>query len=430
MRHVALVAALAILLRLVVAYVVLPPSLGFGADLELFRMWAADLGANGPFGAYERGYRLDYLPGYLWILWLLGSICAQIVGTSDPGALVKLPAIVADGVLVIACVRLAKVLGATVRAQWLLAAVLAVGPMIWIDSVVWGQVDSVGACLLVFGVTALIKRQNFTAAAFSAVAAMIKPQFGILIPIVVFIALLRTLRSRNPRIIFGVPLAGVAMVSVMALPFGLTALDVIKQVMKMAGQYPVLSANAWNVWALIEFNGSGLSADRMWIPDDLGLLGSGPSMYFVGTALLAAATGFALWLSRSDEDCNVACALALLSIAFFVLPTRVHERYLFSAIPLTLVLAAIQPRWWIVASLVSFVFTANVTSILTAHFLEDINQYDLGSLKSIFQSPLLLSMISFLQSSIAVVISAFLVLSSMFIAGLLGLQQNLGKNRQ
>ena len=93
---IALIATCAVTLRLIIAYVLLPSDAGFAADLNAFRSWSADLGANGPWGVYARGYFLDYLPGYLWILWPLGAVAAAVTSNADPGSLVKLPAIVAD----------------------------------------------------------------------------------------------------------------------------------------------------------------------------------------------------------------------------------------------------------------------------------------------------------------------------------------------
>lgn len=86
----------------------------------------------------------------MWVLWALGSVGALFTGSTDPGALVKLPAILADGLLVLATARLAADLGAPRRGQLLAAIAMAAGPMIWLDSAVWGQVDSVGTTALLF----------------------------------------------------------------------------------------------------------------------------------------------------------------------------------------------------------------------------------------------------------------------------------------
>ncbi|RLT26363.1 MAG: hypothetical protein DWI47_02545, partial [Chloroflexi bacterium] len=198
LRTLALIAALGILLRVIIAYVALPPDAGFAADLNSFRSWASELGTRGPWGFYARGIFVDYLPGYMWVLWALGSLGALITGSTDPGALIKLPAILADGLLVFATARLAADLGAPRRGQLVAAVAMAVGPMIWLDSAVWGQVDSVGTAALLLSLSALIRGKTVRGAILAALAAVLKPQFGILIPIVAVLAFVRARSARDP----------------------------------------------------------------------------------------------------------------------------------------------------------------------------------------------------------------------------------------
>ena len=44
---IALIAIVAIVVRLIIAYAVLPADAGYATDLQSFRYWAAELGANG-----------------------------------------------------------------------------------------------------------------------------------------------------------------------------------------------------------------------------------------------------------------------------------------------------------------------------------------------------------------------------------------------
>ena len=50
------------------------PGPGFEADLASFRFWANDLATNGLHGFYERDFFHDYTPGYLYVLWLVGTV--------------------------------------------------------------------------------------------------------------------------------------------------------------------------------------------------------------------------------------------------------------------------------------------------------------------------------------------------------------------
>ena len=306
----ALIVVFALLLRMIIAYVFLPANAGFTADLEAFRFWAADLGANGPLGAYTRGYFLDYLPGYLWILWPLGALSGALTGSFDPGALIKLPGILADGLLIVATVRLASELGASTRAQRVVALLLAFTPITWLNSAVWGQVDAVGTSVLVFAVTELIKGRTVRAAALAALAAVIKPQFGILIPLIAVIAIVRARRSGDVWSLPLVALTGTAVVSVAALPFGLTVIDVIQRVGEAAATYPYLSVNAWNLWALADSGGTGIVLNGGWGSDTAPLFGFGPPALFIGTLLLLVAIAAAGWAARHDERTRTVAALA------------------------------------------------------------------------------------------------------------------------
>jgi len=384
---IALIITSAVTLRLIIAYALLPADAGFAADLGAFRSWAADLGASGPWGVYARGYFLDYLPGYLWVLWPLGVIAGALTTSFDPGSLVKLPAIVADALLILATIRLAHDLGASPRAQRGAALLLALTPIIWLTSAVWGQVDSVGTTLLLLATSDLIRGKTLRAAALAALAAVVKPQFGILIPLVAFLALVRARHSGDRWAVVLTGLVGTAVVSLVAFPFGLTVVDIIGKVGEAAGNYPYLSVNAWNPWALVSTEGTGLLLNGGWGSDLAPLIAGGPPAVLYGAALLIGAILAALWAARSDDRVRTVAALTLIAIAFFVLPTRVHERYLYPAIPLSLALAAALPRWRPIAAAVAVAFLMNSWGVLTLDYLKNPGLPDLGSFTDALHTP-------------------------------------------
>lgn len=394
LRTLALIAALGILLRVIIAYVALPPDAGFAADLNSFRSWASELGTRGPWGFYARGMFVDYLPGYMWALWALGSLGALITGSTDPGALVKLPAILADGLLVFATARLAADLGAPRRGQLVAAVAMAVGPMVWLDSAVWGQVDSVGTAALLLSLSVLIRGKTVRGAILAALAAVLKPQFGILIPIVAVLAFVRARSARDPWAFVVAGLAGAATVAITALPFGLTLPDVLAKVAEAAGGYPYLSVNAWNPWALIEIGGRAVVDATGWASDIDPLPLIGIPGVAIGSAAIAAAVLVAMRYVRSDTAIRTVTAVAILAIAFFVLPTRVHERYLFPAIPLTIALAAARPAWRWIAVVISGAFFANSWGVLTLSYFQNPGLPNLGPLTDALQTPITIAVVA------------------------------------
>lgn len=394
LRTLALIAALGILLRVIIAYVALPPDAGFAADLNSFRSWASELGARGPWGFYTRGIFVDYLPGYMWILWALGSFGALITGSTDPGALIKLPAILADGLLVLATARLAANLGAPRRGQLLAAVTMAIGPMIWLDSAVWGQVDSIGTAALLFSLSALIRGKTVRGAILAALAAVLKPQFGILIPIVAVLAFVRARSARDPWAFVVTGLAGAATIALAALPFGLTLPDVLAKVAEAAGGYPYLSVNAWNPWALIDVGGRAVVNATGWASDIDPLPLIGIPGVAIGSAGIATAVLVAMRYVRHDTAIRTVTAVAILAIAFFVLPTRVHERYLFPAIPLTIALAAARPAWRWIAVGISVAFFANSWGVLTLPYFQNPGLPNLGPLTDALQTPITITVVA------------------------------------
>ena len=171
----ALLLAAGLALRLLI--VVLLPGAGFGVDLNAFRYWAANLAQEGPFGFYGRGFFIDYTPGYLYVLWLLGGAGQLLGGLGD---LVKVPAVFADLALAWLVHELVVELGGSRRAALLGAAIVLFNPITWFDSAVWGQVDAVGAMPLLLGLRELWRGRSERAAFFATVAAVVKPQLGIL----------------------------------------------------------------------------------------------------------------------------------------------------------------------------------------------------------------------------------------------------------
>ena len=373
--------ALGLVLRLIIAYVLLPGS-GFKVDVASFNGWAVELARNGPYGIYDRPIFIDYTPGYLYVLWGLGLI-AQVLGGpgAGPGDLLKLPAILADLGLAVAVFQLAADLGARRRPALAAAALVLFVPVTWFDSAVWSQVDSVGTLVLLLAVRDLWRGRDERATLLTTVAAIIKPQFGILIPLAAVLIIRRNLVTRppghRPRRILTTTLVGLVTAQVLCLPFGLTIVGLLHQIIDTAAGYPWLTVNAFNPWALVTQAGAGLALNGTWIRDatqagpdgGAGFLVLGVPAVVFGSALLVGVIAFlAAMIWRRDDRRTFLVALAVLAIAFFVLPTRVHERYLYPFFALGAVLVAVSPRWIGVYAALAVANTANLYGILTEPF--------------------------------------------------------------
>src|SRR5262249_15330456 len=144
----ALLLGIGLLIRLTLAYVLLPHS-GFESDVGSFTNWALRLAEHGPGSFYTDAGFADYPPGYLYVLWLVGGIGHLLApfGGGDPTAvtttLIKLPAIFADvavGLVLYLVVRSWRSPRADANRLGLIAAAIYLfNPVTWYDSAIWGQ---------------------------------------------------------------------------------------------------------------------------------------------------------------------------------------------------------------------------------------------------------------------------------------------------
>jgi hypothetical protein len=76
-----------------------------------------------------------------------------------------------------------------------------------------------------------------------------------------------------------------------------------------------------------------------------------------------------VWLvARRPDRITMLVGLAVLSLAFFVLPTRVHERYLFPLAAVGAILAAVSWRWRLAYLLSAAATFANMYVVLTTYY--------------------------------------------------------------
>jgi hypothetical protein len=413
---IAIVLLAGLALRLLLAFVVFPRS-GLWSDINLFADWSLTLADHGPWGFYENVGFSDYTPGYLAVLWLFGTAAKVVAGLTGGVALdvipvwIKLPAILAD--LLVAWVFYRAIRrwhgerwGIAVAAAYLFV------PVTWYDSALWGQVDAVGVLVGGLALIWLIDRRPELAAAAAMAAVLVKPQFGFFLPIVGLVLLRRHLRRPTPpsgavaewkgdaldplrgwwarqdragpvRLVTSA-LAALAVLLVVVIPFDLetrapaafAGIPVVGDIAGLAslvattaGSYDVLTANAYNPWALVGPTPlvTAIGGDYIWTYDTLSIFGLPASL--VGTlAFLAVSLAVAVLLWRRQDRDAILIAAVTLAVAFFVLPTRVHERYLFAAIGLGVLLLPRSRAWWAWFTAASTVALVNMHAVLSLPF--------------------------------------------------------------
>ena len=122
-------------------------------------------------------------------------------------------------------------------------------------------------------------------------------------------------------------------------------------------------------------NGTSLASSGQWICDFASGAGpcsaggatiAGVPAVLIGTTLLLASIVLVLWVvARRPDRLTVLVGLAVLALAFFAVPTRVHERYGYPFFAVGVILAAVSWRWrWAYIALAVATF-ANMYVVLT-----------------------------------------------------------------
>lgn len=378
-------------LRLWVA-VGLFPAEGFAPDLRVFVRWGDEMLRHGPTAIYAVDRTANYPPiamGVIWILAVVTRAGAQVLGGDAQhllAVLLKLPAVLADIASAWLVFRLVH-RRAGGRPALVAAGLFLLLPAVWYDSVLWGQLDSL---LLLGSLAALslwIEGRFVAAGVVSVLTMLVKPQ-GVLVVLIVCVAVVATVvrdggdgRRRFGRVLLVGGSMAAAFVGCIALfgyralaPDGLAGLPIVgdiagfvQQSVGTASLFPVLTANAFDLWALTGHPplAVSMSAGGGWRSDALPIAFATAAS--IGLLLLAVAIVVALVaVALRPDRTTVLLAFAAGSFALFDLPTRSHERYLVPVFGVLAVLAAGSLLRWLCTFGIAIVSAINMHAVLAA----------------------------------------------------------------
>ena len=320
--------AIALLIR---AAVIFHP--GHMQDVGLFERWASEGVRFGITSIYDRQLQLitpDYPPLLLYVYTAIGHVVYGIQGsfahTTLFVAALKLPAIIADALVALLLLILGSRLGYTQRGL-IAAGIYLIMPASWLDSAVWGQTDAFYSLLLLAAFAAIGFRRGVLAGVFVGLAVSAKFQ------VVAFLPLIAVLAASIDWRMFAKGLAA-CIVTVLAVftPFIMAGKidNVMREYSEALGSYQLLSVKAFNVWRL-------LFGDAARTTSNLGTFGGLTFRTWGIAAFLVALAAILVIASRAvrravDHGTRVEAVLsaaAMISLAFFLFPTEIHERYLF-----------------------------------------------------------------------------------------------------
>jgi Gpi18-like mannosyltransferase len=358
------------------------PASGFHNDLQAFEAWALTLTEHPLADFYRSTSFADYPPGYFFVLlvvgWAYKGLVAMHAVAPDAynvlGMLAKLPAIAMDTVnawlLFTIVSRFAK------RPVALGAAMLyAFNPAAIYVSAYWGQIDSVSWGLILAGINALLSARGDertgalkVAGGWIALSASIlmKPQ-GLFVGLVFLaFAFVGANAAERARRLTGTAL-GLACGTVIAWLAAAIFHGTFDPVADFAwlfaryefgsAVYPYNTINAFNLYAIKQ---------PFWQPDSQPLtlpftaFSLGPMVVW-GWVLVAGASLLFVgrYAQRKDDRAFLEAAM-LVSFGFFILATRMHERYVFGAFLLMMPLVAFSRRYVWASLAVSLTLLVNL----------------------------------------------------------------------
>jgi dolichyl-phosphate-mannose-protein mannosyltransferase len=306
---------------------------GLWYDVTCFNLWSFAMARVGPSRIYDPlllaakygpKYRCDYPPGYLYVLWLTGSI-ANAVGVSKTYNGVRLftetPPLIADFFLGLTIFARVRRLGYKHALVGML--LFALNPGLIFDTVVWGQIDSVLAFLILLSVLLVIDSRYELGWAVGAVAVLVKPQALVLIPVLA----LWTLSTCGLRKSIRAAAAFIGTLVLGSLPFEIgNWWGIVPSLyFSAAERYRVTSAYAFNLIGLL---------GGLYKPDGVRIAGISAFALGMVLFLMVYALVVYMFLRRTRTERVLVFATFLTYLGMFVLAPRMHERYLYFAVTL------------------------------------------------------------------------------------------------
>lgn len=298
---------------------------GWPNDISANKYWAANA-AKGLSSFYSSGW-CDYPPLFIYVLALVGKLAAIPWLSGHFTLLVKLPSILAD---LVTAYLIYKVAGRQLKPILAVtaAAAYAFHPAVFLDSTIWGQVDSFFTMIIVAALILLLDKRLEASAVLFTMAILMKPQGIFFLPILLF----ELIKRRKPRKFVSVFATGVITTAVTILPFAVSQepLWIFKLYLSGAKEYTSATMNAFNVFALAGAN----FKDGSIVP----FLFSYNTWGIIFDVLIFAAAGF-LYLKSRHVAAPIVVAMVL-NAGAFIFSVKMHERYMFPVLALCILAMA------------------------------------------------------------------------------------------
>lgn len=317
----------------------------FESDQNAFRFWVDRLAVLGPANFYSTQVFTNNPLGILYFFWLIGvlkyTLFSNIISSSNIDIFLKLAGNGADlmtGFLIYKIIK-EKLSNKT----GIIAAILYIfNPGLTFNSAIWGQYDSVAILFLVACIYySLIKKMPIFSSVFFALACITKPQALELAPFLLFFFL----KNFSPIQCLYSVLSFILTAILLFFPFfPNNPLYGIYYVNKGSTTlYSCTSCNALNLWGII----------GNW-KNDLQLFLNIPLLYW--SIILLSICLIVIFGFKRLRGEVLFLTISISMLAFFMLLTRMHERYFVYFFPFMLISAVLLKSKILIAFYVFFSF--------------------------------------------------------------------------
>jgi Gpi18-like mannosyltransferase len=369
---------LALILRLVAM-----PFAGNTGDIESFDRWTVTIAKNGLFSFYDADFHQGdwdrtYPPFSTLAFGMVALVRNRFPANFDPFMnhtlvlLFKLVPVFSELALIV------------VTLLWLrpdriwhyaIPILLAISPGLIATTAWWGQYDAVYTLFLVLSLIALNRDQVIAAWLMFGVVLLFKQPAIVFVPL---IAILSFRRYGLRKTIRGAAFMAILCVIAFA-PFAIVdgVRQSISSYLEIGGPGPSanLTDNAFNVWHLVAsiHKGAAIRFGDVGYSDTQSVVGT-LTFSQVGAGLMlcfVAMLMFIVW-KHAQERKEFVWGAALY-LGYFLLPTQVHERYLYSAAVMILLAISQDKRVLWLALGILFTFSYNILQVILSYLQPSFN---------------------------------------------------------
>lgn len=223
----------------------------------------------------------------------------------------------------------------------------------------WGQIDSVAGLFMFFSVLFLLNKKYLLSTIVITLGIFTKIQSIILVPIIL-VVLLKQAKIRDL-----IKITIVNTLVVLTILWQFLIIGSLKKALiamtRSYGWFSFVTVNAYNLWYLF-------FPQKDWygeMPDTA--IYFGVSLRTIGRLMFLVYVLLVMYqlYKKTDEE-QIVLAASSVAFAFFILPTQIHERYLFFFFPLFAIIALKKVRYAVIYTSLAIVHLLNL--MMVSHF--------------------------------------------------------------